>query len=399
MKLNLGFIFLGFFSTACLAKTPLVLLSIDGFAQRYLAQYQPSTLNALVKQGTSAKALLPVFPSKTFPNHLSIITGQYPANHGIVHNDFFHRDVAQEYQLGAGKNESRWLTAEPLWHINEQQGNKSAVYFWPESEATNKAPSYYFPYQHFTPNETRLERILAWLRLPESQRPNFIAGYFASVDDAGHDFGENSPELKQAISNLDKLIANFVQQINREFNGKVNLVIVSDHGMTKIAPEHVIKWQTMHTDEVHVVNGSTQLYLYSKNTKKLKDSIHAFEKNQPKSNNKSYNIYQYPNYPKHWQLSKAGAAIPDAIIDAQPSYIFDKGDKDIDPETHGYDPKNQPDLNAIFIAVGPSFKKNVQIDAFENIHVLPILTRALGLKDVKNIDGKYEIAKKIVTPQ
>ena len=113
MKLRSSLLFFCLFSAISVAKTPLVLLSIDGFAQHYLDKYQPKTLNNLIKQGTSAKALLPVFPSKTFPNHLSIITGQYPANHGIVHNNFYHRDINKKYQLGDGKNDVRWLTAKP----------------------------------------------------------------------------------------------------------------------------------------------------------------------------------------------------------------------------------------------------------------------------------------------
>ena len=264
-----------FISSVGWAKTPLILLSIDGFAQHYIEQYKPKALMSLIQQGTSAKALLPVYPSKTFPNHLSIITGRYPVNHGIVHNSFFHRDIGEVYKFGAGKNDIRWLTADPLWHINEMQGNKSAVYFWPESETAidNKTASYYYPYDHFTPNENRFEQILTWLRLPKSERPNFIVGYFASVDDAGHEFGANSPELINAISKLDILIGNFVEKINQEFNGEVNLVIVSDHGMTKINQDHVIKWQENIVDGVKAINGSTQLYLYSDNDKKLQQSV------------------------------------------------------------------------------------------------------------------------------
>ena len=399
MKLSAGLIICCLFSAISTAKTPLVLISIDGFAQRYLETYQPKTLNSLISQGTSAKALLPVFPSKTFPNHLSIITGQYPANHGIVHNDFFNRTVGKSYRLGDGKNDARWLTAAPLWHINELQGNKSAIYFWPESETPveNKTASYFYPYQHSTPNKARFDQILNWLRLPESKRPNFIAGYFASVDDAGHDFGENSAELINAISSLDNLLAGFVEKINTEFAGQVNLVIVSDHGMTKIGKKNIIKWQNMQLDNVKVVNGSTQLYVYSDDNKQLQKSLKRFKSQQSKNQQQSsYQLYQYPNFPKHWHLNTMGPAIPNAVIDANISYIFDKGHTHIDPETHGYDPKPHRDLDAIFIATGPSFKKNVKIEAFENINVLPIITRALGLKDVKNIDGTYDIANEIV---
>jgi len=380
------------------AKTPLVLLSIDGFAQRYIEQYQPKAIMSLIEQGTSAKALLPVYPSKTFPNHLSIITGRYPINHGIIHNDFFHREIDKRYLLGDGKNDTRWLTAHPLWHINELQGNKSAVYFWPESETAidNKTVSYYYPYQHFTPNKTRFSKILAWLRLPEPERPNFIVGYFASVDDAGHDYGENSPELITAIHQLDNLIAEFIQQINQEFSGQVNVVIVSDHGMTKINQHHVIDWKDNIVEGVKAVNGSTQLYLYSDSQTQLQHSVELFKGEKKTAEQANYRIFQYPNFPKHWHLNRKSSVVPDVIIDAFPSYIFSKGEAHVDPETHGYDPKSHRDLDAIFIAVGPSFSKNKQINAFENIHLLPIMTRALGLKDVNNIDGNYQLATQIV---
>ena len=387
-----------FISSVGWAKTPLILLSIDGFAQHYIEQYKPKTLMSLIQQGTSAKALLPVYPSKTFPNHLSIITGRYPVNHGIVHNSFFHRDIGKSYKFGAGKNDIRWLTADPLWHINEMQGNKSAVYFWPESETAidNNTASYYYPYDHFTPNENRLEQILTWLRLPEAERPNFIAGYFASVDDAGHEFGANSPELINAISKLDTLLGIFVDQINQEFNGEVNLVIVSDHGMTKIDKDHVIKWQENIVEGVKAINGSTQLYLYSDSDSNLQRTVQLLNKNKTVAGKENYRIYQYPNFPIHWQLNRKTAAVPDVIIEALPSYIFQNGKKTIKPETHGYDSKFHPELNAIFIATGPAFRKNVQVEAFENVNVLPIITRALKLKDVDNIDGNYKVAELMI---
>ena len=387
-----------FISAISWAKTPLVLLSIDGFAQRYITQYKPKTLMSLIQQGTSAKALLPVYPSKTFPNHLSIVTGRYPINHGIVHNTFYHRELDKVYRLGDGKKDARWLTAQPLWYINEMQGNKSAVYFWPESETAinNTMASYYYPYKHTTANKKRLEQMLAWLRLPESERPNFIAGYFASIDDAGHKYGENSPQLIEAIIQLDNLIADFLQQIKQEFNNQVNVVIVSDHGMTKVDKNQLINWQDNVVDGVKAINGSTQLYLYSENQSKLQQSIVLFKNAQTNAAQDNYRVYQYPDFPKHWHLSRETAAVPNVIIEASPSYVFSSDSSEIGAETHGYDPKSQRDLDAIFIAIGPSFRKNIQVEAFENIHVLPILTRALGIKDVSNLDGNYQLATQIV---
>ncbi|SEL14446.1 Predicted pyrophosphatase or phosphodiesterase, AlkP superfamily [Colwellia chukchiensis] len=398
MKIKTIILICGILPIATWAKTPLILLSIDGFAQHYIERYQPKTILSLIKQGTSAKALLPVYPSKTFPNHVSIITGRYPINHGILHNEFYHRDLGKVYQVGAGKDEPHWLTAEPLWHINEAQGNISAVYFWPESETpvNNKMPSYYYPYQHFTENQVRLQQIINWLRLPEDTRPNFISAYFASIDDAGHSYGEDSIQLRNAIKEFDQLLADFIQLLHQEFANQVNLVIVSDHGMTKINLEHVINWRDQIPQGVTVVNGSTQLYLYSEDKAQLQQSLEQFKQGQFQGQNKRYNVYTFPNYPEHWHLNQEHAAVPDAIIDALPSYIFSKGQGAVDPATHGYDPRLSAALNAIFIAVGPAFAPNQVINAFENIQVLPILTRALGLKDLDNIDGNYKIAEQIV---
>lgn len=385
------------FSSICLANAPLVLISIDGFSQRYFEQYQPKTLNKLLKQGTSAKALLPVYPSKTFPNHLSIITGLYPVNHGIIHNSFYHRQLKQKYSYGAGKYNASWLTGKPLWYLNELHGNKSAIYFWPESEAAvnDRYASYYQAYEHFTPNKARFTQMLNWLRLPKHERPNFVVGYFSTIDDAGHNYGDNTPELAQAISRLDDLLADFVATIKHEFQGNVNLVIVSDHGMTKLNMQPKINWRDNIANGVMAVNGGTQLYLYSNNKQQLAKSLDLFAKHTSYQDRK-YRIYKYPNYPKHWHLNKLTDSVPDAIVDAMPSYIFNDNIENVAPETHGYDPQLQSDLDAIFIGVGPAFAKNKKVESFSNIHVFPILSRVLGLPDKKDIDASYELAEQIL---
>lgn len=387
-----------FVSSATIAKTPLILLSIDGFAQHYLELYQPKTLNTMRQQGTSAKALLPVYPSKTFPNHVSIVTGKYPINHGILHNSFFHRDIGEIYSLGDGKKDTRWLTAKPIWHINEEQGNTSAIYFWPESESVinGDTPTFVEPYNHSVSNKERIDKIIDWLRLPSEQRPNFIAGYFSTVDSAGHDYGEHSKELIKSINELDNLLNDFMHTIEKEFNGDVNVIIISDHGMTKINKNNVIKWREAIAPNVKVAKSSTQLYLYSDDQRALAKTKQHFIEQQSNHSNAGFNVYEFPNYPEHWHLNKMTKATPNIIIDAKPSYIFNANHIHIDPETHGYDPKGHRELEAIFIATGPAFEKNKVINKFENIHLLPIMTRVLKLKDLQNIDGNYEIANSIV---
>ncbi|NBX60693.1 MAG: alkaline phosphatase family protein, partial [Opitutaceae bacterium] len=86
------------------APNPLILISIDGFRWDYLARYAAPVLQQLAAQGVRAERMNPVFPSKTFPNHYSLVTGLYPEHHGIVSNWFF--DPAFGETFGMSKPES-----------------------------------------------------------------------------------------------------------------------------------------------------------------------------------------------------------------------------------------------------------------------------------------------------
>jgi predicted AlkP superfamily pyrophosphatase or phosphodiesterase len=176
------------------AKSTVILLSVDRFSFNYLQKQQPKNILAFANLGVSAR-LLPIYPSKTFPNHLSIITGSYPVNHGIIHNSFYH----------------------------------------PESEAKGHTPpSYNIPYNKSTSNKTIIEQLIAWLKLASNQRPHFIASYFSTIDSAVHNYGLESLQLISAIKEFDELFGYFLDRITNEINQPVNIILVSDHGMVPI---------------------------------------------------------------------------------------------------------------------------------------------------------------------
>jgi len=385
------------------AKNPVVLISIDGFANNYLTKFQPKNLLALGNEGVRAKAMFPVFPSKTFPNHLSIVTGVYPAKHGIIHNSFYHPILKQNYYMGAGKDNKDWLTAMPIWTLAEKQGVKTALYFWPESEAkiAGQLPSYYFPYKKSTPNKTRINQVLTWLKLPESKRPQFIATYFSVVDSAGHHYGTNSKQLKQTIGEIDQLIGSLKKRILNETNLEVDIIIVSDHGMTTVDKMGSIDVGSLfkENDKLNVVNGQTQLNIYSKDKSALFDArSQLLEKltNKADSLHGKYQVFTKGNYPAHWHLDSNAVVIPDMIVSAIPPFIFLAKDGYASAATHGFDPKGNADLNAIFIAQGPSFNKKVAVDEFKNIDVFALLIKLLEL-DVSplsyQIDGSITSLK------
>jgi len=379
-------------------KHPVILLSIDGFANSYLEKYQPTNILALAKSGVRAEALLPIYPSKTFPNHLSIVTGLYPAKHGILHNHFYRPDLKKEYTLGAGKYNANWLTALPIWTVAEQQGIKTGVYFWPESEAklSNILPSHYYPYKHETPNIDRINQLVNWLKLDADVRPQLLISYFSTVDSAGHMFGPNSKQVKAAIEDIDQLIGLLLHKIRNEVKQKVNIVLVSDHGMTITNGSIDINSTILPNDDLKVVNGQTQLFIYGNSQESVFDARSQLLINLKHDSKQRYSIFLKSEFPKHWHFDTELNAIPDIIVEAKPPYTFTDKKEQYGLATHGYDPKNNRSLDAIFIASGPDFKSNKTISAFENIHIYPMLTEVLGVNSTSKIDGNINVLQSIL---
>ena len=381
-----------------------VLLSIDGFSYEYLNKYKPPNILALANSGILAK-LQPVYPSKTFPNHLSIITGSYPITHGIINNNFYNPILAEKYSLGAGENNAKWLTAEPFWTVAKQQGIKTAVYFWPESEALGKTPTYNIPFNKTDSNKARFDQIIKWLQLPLEQRPHFIATYFSTVDSAGHRYGPDSNELINTVKEIDLLIGNFVTQLSAIVAQEVNVIIVSDHGMLKKNRKKVVKPSMIFNQKnidliesktLTVIRNDTQLYIYF--TGEKADTIQPSKVLKSIKNNPHFNVlfqvYTKKGYPEHWQLNHANELVPDIIVEALPPATFVKENydsKSANIGTHGYDPKNQKNLMGIFIASGPNIVKRTEIEPFENIHIFPFLSQVFSLETPTAIDGKSAV--------
>jgi len=389
-------------------KTPLILLSIDGFAFDYLTTYQPKNILDFEKAGTSAK-LLPIYPSKTFPNHLSIITGVYPEKHGIIHNTFYHPYLNKDYYKGAGKNNSAWVTATPFWSIAEDNNITSAVYFWPESEMKNQStpPRYNIPYNNQDTDKARFDQIINWLKLPDDKAPQFIVSYFSSVDSAGHKFGPNSAEVAKAVKNIDNLFGNFIKRIQKEIPHKANIILVSDHGMVQVDTKKSITHSMIFSEKIStlidekvimVAQSDTQLYLYFKTntlTEHQQKSIFQELVTKQKYNTHLYRVYEKYHYPKHWQFNNNLVITPDVIIEAKPPAIFSNKQKVYSSlGTHGYDALNQTVLASIFIASGPNINEGRVVQPFENIHLVPFMSQLLGIKQQENIDGK----KAVLTP-
>src|SRR5271156_3131573 len=220
------------------AKPYVILVSLDGFRYDYPRIYHSPNLDAMAARGASAPhGMIPAYPSITFPNHYTIVTGLYPEHHGIVANVFYDpvRKEVYSYKDPQTVNDGTWYGGTPLWVLAEQQGMRSACFFWPGSEADIQGvhPTYYMKYDAKYPNADRVAQVLAWLQLPAARRPHFITLYFSDVDSAGHAHGPDSPEVGAAVREVDDEIGRLVDGVAK-LKLRVDVVVVADHGMAKV---------------------------------------------------------------------------------------------------------------------------------------------------------------------
>lgn len=379
------------------------MLSIDGFAAHYLQMYQPKNIQALAKKGVVSRGLEPSFPTKTFPNHLTLVTGKVPFEHGIVLNRFYDKKANDIYKYGKSKTKHQWLKAPPIWTLLEQRNIPTAIYFWPESENSyqGKLPTYYKKYNDNTSNQERFDQMFKWLKMSGKSKPKLILGYFSSIDSAGHHYGRNSPELAHAIYTLDKQLGEFVDNISTLTNTPVNIILVSDHGMVQTKPENIVipknivpEWMF---EEFKVIFDSTQVFIYGNDQillNKAYKELSSAHANHLK-NRLSYDIFNKNNFPEYWKIDGENSFSPDIVLSAIPPSSFNKNEHSNMVETHGFETKYTTDLNGLFIAYGPSFKSHQQLPVFNNTAVFSMLSRIFALTPEDKAKEYSQILNKV----
>ena len=400
-----GIIFLTLFATGVAtantanttSEQTVVLISIDGFRHDYIELHGAPNIAGIAKQGVRSEGLIPVYPSKTFPNHLSIVTGQYPSNHGIVDNNFYDTERKQHYRMGDGVKDSSWLTTMPIWNLAEFQGVKAATFFWPESEAriNGRTASYFYKYSTPTPDRQRVDQIIQWLTLPKAARPRLVTGYFSVVDTIGHRFGPEAPQVGKAVAHVDKLIGELWQRLQTEVDEPVNLILVSDHGMSQIKADAMIDYTTFAIDDelFEVVNGATRLMIYA-HEHTTPEQIHSLKQQLQAANNGQYWLET------DRQLQQLGviptARTPAIVLGTKAPAIFTSRPPENrkDGGTHGY--HSSRDMDGIFIAAGPAINEKTPLKRISNIHIYPFMAQLLGLELLTPIDGDAKVLAPLI---
>lgn len=370
-----------------------LLISLDAFRWDYLEKADTPNLDRLVATGVKAEALIPVFPTKTFPNHYSIITGLYPENHGIIANRMFDPAYIDTFSLDKPESlrDGRWYGGEPLWVTAEKQSQLSAILFWPGSEAEIKGvrPTYWYPYNSELPNDDRINQATSWLDLPTDRRPTFITLYFSEIDVQGYLSGPDSPELAAAVEKIDSTLGTlFDRLIERELMEEINIVVVSDHGMATTDSTRVIFIDDyIELEQAGIIDWSPVLGL--RPPEEVRESIYQTLKGA----HPHLQVYRREETPQRLHYS-THHRIPYIIGIADEGWSITSHDSyNQDPSrfnggAHGYD-NRYPSMHGIFIARGPAFKNGLAVDAFQNIHIYNLLADILRLEPAPN-DGNLD---------
>ncbi len=372
-----------------------ILISIDGFRADYMTTQDVPNLKGLAKTGVWADdGMLPVFPSKTFPNHYSIATGLYPAHNGMVANTMYDepRDAWFRISDRAAVEDPYWWGGEPVWVTAELQGQTSATFFWVGSEAPVKGiqPTYWFRHDASVPGEERVDQVLAWLDLPPEKRPSLITLYFSDVDTAGHLAGPKSDRAAQAVSEADRHIGRLVTGLSlRGIRDSVNLIVVSDHGMAEVQADSVIYLEDfIERDAGRFIDYSPVLAIQAEPDRA--ESVRASLRRAPGLDVLSPQDLKDLHYAGHYRIPNVMAQAHEGWT-VYSTRAFHKRSGSASPGNHGFHP-SLPSMRAVFIAQGPAFREGLRVDPFENIHLYHLITELLGLTPAPN-DGHPSVTQ------
>uniref|UniRef100_A0A8C5AYI3 Ectonucleotide pyrophosphatase/phosphodiesterase 1 n=1 Tax=Gadus morhua TaxID=8049 RepID=A0A8C5AYI3_GADMO len=342
------------------SKPPVILISMDGFRAGYLKAYGSMlpVLSKLRRCGTSTSHMRPVYPSKTFPNHYSIVTGLYPESHGIVDNKMYDVGRNALFSLRVPeKNNPEWYQGEPV------SGHPMGI-----------------------PFDQRVSTLFEWLKLPQGKRPDFYTLYLEEPDAAGHQHGPDSKEVKDALKNVDQVIGSLMEGLKqRGLHRCVNLVLLSDHGMEEAScsrAAYISNYQS-NVDDFIIIQGPAPRI----RPKRLPEDFFTFDykglvKNLScRADDQPMRPYMKEDLPKRLHFAN------NVRIEAAHLYMRagckPDGVKYCKGGFHGSD-NIFDNMQAVFIGYGPHLKHRTTVPPFENIEVYNLLCDLLGIPPSPN---------------
>lgn len=371
------------------ATPPAVLLvSIDGLRADMLDRGISPNLSRLAREGVRAEGMTPSYPSLTFPNHYTLVTGLRPDHHGIVHNSMYEDDLGS-FRLDdrSAVTNPDWWGGEPVWVGAEKAGVRTATWSWPGSEAAIQGirPSRWQVYDESVPLDARADQVLGWLGDDGPQRPRLVTLYMEHVDKAGHNHGPESPEYAAALQRADAVVGRLLDGMRRQgLLERTDLIVVSDHGMATVKDGQVVATEDMVPADIATAVSVGQSVGFAAAPGREQEAERHLLGTHP-----HYDCWKREQLPPRWHYG-SNPRVPPIVCqmhegwDALTRAMIEKR-RPGDRGSHGFDPA-LPSMQAVFVARGPSFRQGMTLPVFDNVDVYPLLTRLLGIEAAPN-DG------------
>ena len=374
-----------------------ILISIDGFRTDYLDRGITPNLSALAARGASAP-MKPSFPTKTFPNHYTLVTGLRPDHHGIVSNNMIDpRRPAVRFSLGDARQALDpfwWDEAEPLWVTAERSGIRTATMFWPGSEVAIRTirPSDWNRFDENIDERQRVETVLDWMRRPAEIRPRFVAMYFDRIDTGGHHFGPDSAELNAAVAEVDSQIGYLIDGL-AALGQQADIIVVSDHGMRAVDAARTIDLDALLAPESYLLVDSGPF---------------ATVEPAAATDRTVYDALLTPHdHMQCWQKDDIPARlaygsnprVAEILCLAEPGWTIRRGapPEEMSGGTHGWD-NEDPQMQALFIAAGPRISTTTPVRNLDNVDVYALLAALVGVAPQPN-DGDGDALVLFAAPE
>jgi len=374
-----------------------LLISIDGFMNEYIDRNETPNFDRFLSDGVQAEYLTAVFPTNTFPTHWSIATGLYVENHGIIANSFYDYELEARFSYGpvGGPNDERWWGGEPIWITAEKAGKTAVTFFWPGSEASidGMRPTKWVDYDGSIPDSVRIDSVMSWFDPAGDVKADFGTLYFSFVDSRGHAFGPDSPEVDQAVVEMDALLGHLLNKKEEiGLKNELNIILVSDHGMASTSPDRVIFLEELiDLNSVDMVTW-TPVAMIKPDEGKTTEVYETL-----KSNEENYRVYMREELPERFHF-RNHYRIPDIIMIADVGYTITSRpffeQRGVPKGTHGYD-NLAPEMRTFFAAKGPDFRQGETSPPFESVHIYELMANILGIQPAEN-DGSFEEVKFLV---
>ncbi|XP_045621686.2 venom phosphodiesterase isoform X1 [Procambarus clarkii] len=371
-------------------RRPVLLVSLDGFRADYLKRGLTPTIEKLAQKGVHAPYMFSSYPTVTFPNHYTIVTGLYPESHGIVSNYFYDPVLQGLFTLNSPTmSNASWWGGEPIWNTLTLQGKKSATFFWPGSDADvqGRHPTYWLNYNHSIPYQQRVLKVLEWLNLPAGERPDWVSLYFDEPDYQGHATGPDSPEVDKQLVRMEKQVSSLVEGLAKGgLLHCVNILLVADHGMAQAGPHNVISLDQFVPeirDLADVFFGATsRIRLKNDSQEATLDLLRRLS-----CQLEGMRVFRPEDLPKRLHYSN-NRRLGDIVLDLDPGYFV----KDLRPNIksrpplqglHGYD-YYFPEMNALFVGYGPDLQQGMEVEPFQNIELYNLMCALTSVTPAPN---------------